>query len=121
MVHCLGISLCVYYLGCKLDYHELDVADHVDDQNLLNGLQVRLAMWCWGQQLTLQAINQWQDFFGRPSAEQLGLATSSIFFSAVPFAFVADFISGRYGRKWAIRAGASLIVSRLSVYRNEAD
>ncbi|EKC97194.1 hexose transporter [Trichosporon asahii var. asahii CBS 8904] len=81
VVHLLGISLCVYYLGY--------------DQNLLNGLQ---------------PIKRWQEYFNHPSSSQLGLATASIFFPAIVTAFVGDWISLKFGRRWGIGLGASLIV-----------
>lgn len=60
--------------------------------------------------LIVQAIPQWKTYFDNPSSSQLGLATASVFFPAVVTAFVGDWISARWGRKWGIRLGATLIV-----------
>lgn len=58
-----------------------------------------------------KAIPQWKEYFHNPSSSQLGLATASIFFPAIITAFVGDWISSAYGRRWGIGLGASLIVS----------
>jgi MFS family permease len=67
-----------------------------DDQNLLNGLQ---------------AIPQWQEYFHKPSSARLGLATASVFFPAVVTAFLGDWMAARFGRKWGIVCGASMIIA----------
>lgn len=81
VMHCMVISLCVYYLGY--------------DQNLLNGLQ---------------ALPKWREYFNSPSGAILGFCTASIFFPAIVSAFVGDWIAGKYGRKWSLALGAILIV-----------
>ncbi|KAH8822939.1 hexose transporter-like protein [Flagelloscypha sp. PMI_526] len=82
VLHCLGISLCVYYLGY--------------DQNLLNGLQ---------------AVPQWKSYFNSPSGGKLGFCTASIFLPAIATAFLGDWLSSTFGRKWGIRCGAVMIVA----------
>ncbi|WWD05340.1 hypothetical protein V865_003413 [Kwoniella europaea PYCC6329] len=79
--HCLGCCLCVFYLGY--------------DQSLLTGLQ---------------ALPQWNAFFGSPSGNKLGLIAASIFLPSIVTAFIGDFIAYRYGRRYAIWIGSILIL-----------
>ncbi|WWC64939.1 uncharacterized protein I303_107553 [Kwoniella dejecticola CBS 10117] len=78
--HCLGCCFCVFYLGY--------------DQSLLTGLQ---------------AVPQWNAFFGSPSGNKLGLIAASIFLPSIVTAFIGDYIAYRHGRRWAIWIGSILI------------
>ncbi|BEJ12731.1 hypothetical protein CspHIS471_0211910 [Cutaneotrichosporon sp. HIS471] len=79
--HCMGLCLCVFYLGY--------------DQSLL---------------ACLQSIPQWDEYFDNPTGITLGLISSALYFPGIPAAFVGSWISMKYGRKPALWVGSVLII-----------
>jgi MFS family permease len=57
-----------------------------------------------------QAIPSWIKFFNAPKGTTLGLYAASYFLPSVFTAYIGDFISGRYGRRWAIFVGMFLML-----------
>jgi MFS family permease len=66
-----------------------------DDGSLFNGLQ---------------GLEQWQEYYGNPSGNLLGLAGAALYLPSVVTAFVADYISTKYGRRWAIWIGSVIVI-----------
>lgn len=81
VAHCVGLYLCVFYLGY--------------DASLMNGLQ---------------AIPQWDEYFNSPSGSVLGFISASLFLPAIFTPFVASWINGRWGRKWCLVVGSLLLI-----------
>ncbi|KAM0748181.1 general substrate transporter [Meredithblackwellia eburnea MCA 4105] len=79
--HGFGLCMCVYYLGY--------------DASLLTGLQ---------------SLPQWNKFFGSPSGTKLGLISASLFFPAIPCAFISDKLGEYTGRRPQVWFGATLII-----------
>ena len=67
-----------------------------DDQSLLTGLQ---------------AIPQWNAYFGSPSGNFLGLIAAAIFIPGTVFGYPADWICSYFGRKMCIYVGSVLIIA----------
>jgi MFS family permease len=81
ILQCAGLYFNVFYLGY--------------DASLLNGLQ---------------AMPQWNEYFGSPKGNKLGLISATLFLPAIVTPFVASVISDRYGRKASILTGALLLI-----------
>lgn len=58
-----------------------------------------------------QANPSWIKFFNAPKGTTLGLYAASYFLPSVFTAYLGDFISGRYGRRWAIFVGMFLMLA----------
>ncbi|OAA63401.1 General substrate transporter [Niveomyces insectorum RCEF 264] len=80
--HCLGLYLCVFYLGY--------------DTSLMNGLQ---------------ALPRWQKYFNDPSSSRLGLIAASLFLPAIVTSFMSSAVNDRWGRKPALMIGSILMIA----------
>jgi MFS family permease len=61
-----------------------------DDGSLFNGLQT---------------IDEWQEYFGHPSGNLLGLMNSAALFPGLIMPYFAEKIADRFGRRWAVWGG----------------
>ncbi|RXK35971.1 hypothetical protein M231_06794 [Tremella mesenterica] len=82
MVHCIGLCGTLFFAGY--------------DGSLFNGLQ---------------GIPQWQEYFGHPTGNILGLAGAILYLPMVVMAFVADWVATRYGRLIAIWIGTVIVIA----------
>lgn len=85
---------------------------------LTTGLCVILAVYCvelmsdGGAILGgLQANPAWNKYFGRPQGVRLGLYTAAYFLPSVVTSYFGDYISGKYGRRWAVIIGMSFMLA----------
>ncbi|KAH7127621.1 hexose transporter protein [Dactylonectria macrodidyma] len=53
----------------------------------------------------LQTIDAWQDYFGHPKGNTLGLMNSAALFPGLVSPFIAERIAHRWGRRWAVWIG----------------
>lgn len=67
----------------------------VDDQGLLGGLQ---------------SLPAWNKYFGSPSGLRLGVIAATLFLPGIPFAFIAEWITTRFGRRIPIWIGCGLVL-----------
>jgi len=81
VMHCVGLCFCPYYLGF--------------DTSLLTGLQ---------------ALPQWNAYFGTPTGTWLGVITALISFPAILSSFLGDILARPVGRKPILWLGTSLII-----------
>ncbi|UKZ91446.1 uncharacterized protein TrAFT101_006424 [Trichoderma asperellum] len=101
ITQCLGLSLVIFYLGCRLhcdqnlDYRPGAETD-LDDASLLTGLQ---AMASWGQ------------FVDHPKGSILGLYTAILFLPSILTAYLGDFVSQHFGRRIALALGSLIVLA----------
>jgi MFS family permease len=57
-----------------------------------------------------QAQPAWQKFFNSPTGNLLGLYGAAYFLPSVVTSYIGDFISNRYGRRWAIMVGMAIML-----------
>ncbi|RSH89669.1 hypothetical protein EHS25_002220 [Saitozyma podzolica] len=82
MMHCIGLCGTLYFAGY--------------DGSLFN---------------SLQAIDQWQEYFNYPTGNILGLAGAALYLPSVFTAFVAEWIASKYGKRWAIWIGSVIVIA----------
>ena len=58
----------------------------------------------------LQSITQWQNYFGNPSGEILGIVNAAQSIGSVISLPVVGFLSDKIGRRWTLLSGAVTIV-----------
>lgn len=58
----------------------------------------------------LQSITQWQNYFGNPSGEILGIVNAAQSIGSVVSLPVVGFLSDKIGRRWTLLSGAVTIV-----------
>jgi MFS family permease len=71
-----------------------------DDGSLFNGLQT---------------IDAWQEYFGHPSGNLLGLMNSAALFPGLIAPFFAEILADRFGRRWAVIIGSLINVSLVQI------
>ena len=57
-----------------------------------------------------QAIPAWIKFFNAPKGTTLGLYSAAYFLPSVVTSYVGDYISSRFGRRWAVFVGMGLML-----------
>ncbi|KAL2838637.1 general substrate transporter [Aspergillus pseudoustus] len=80
--HCAGLCCTLFFNGY--------------DGSLFNGLQT---------------IDAWQEYFGHPSGNLLGLMNSAALFPGLIMPYFAEKIADRFGRRWAVWGGVVFNVS----------
>jgi MFS family permease len=58
-----------------------------------------------------QAVPQWIDYFGNPKGNLLGLYAASYFLPSIVTSYIGDFISTKFGRRWAVFVGMALMLA----------
>ncbi|KAI1121208.1 general substrate transporter [Nemania abortiva] len=82
VLHCCCLYFCVFYLGY--------------DASLLNGLQ---------------NIPQWNEYFGNPSGNYLGLISASLFLPAIVTPYFSSAVNSKFGRKPALWTGSIILIT----------
>jgi hypothetical protein len=68
----------------------------------------------------LQTIDAWQEFFGHPTGNTLGLMNSAALFPGLISPYFSELIANRWGRRWAVWVGIWINVS-YTLYRSSAN
>ncbi|OHF04034.1 hypothetical protein CORC01_00896 [Colletotrichum orchidophilum] len=80
--HCIGLCGTLFFNGY--------------DGSLFNGLQT---------------IDAWQNFFGHPKGNLLGLMNSAALFPGLISPYFAELIANRFGRRWAVWIGVLINIA----------
>jgi MFS family permease len=67
-----------------------------DDAGLLNGLQ---------------AVDSWNRFFDHPTGTTLGLYAASLYLPSIVTAYLGDYLSERFGRRFALAVGSFIVLA----------
>ncbi|KAE9570491.1 Lactose permease [Colletotrichum fructicola] len=59
----------------------------------------------------LQTIDAWQNFFGHPKGNLLGLMNSAALFPGLISPYFAELIANRFGRRWAVWIGVLINIA----------
>ncbi|KAH0421464.1 hexose transporter protein [Colletotrichum camelliae] len=59
----------------------------------------------------LQTIDAWQNFFGHPKGNLLGLMNSAALFPGLISPYCAELIANRFGRRWAVWIGVLINIA----------
>jgi hypothetical protein len=87
----IAINGCEQYERCQVRW----LTTFPDGAGLIGGFQAQPA---------------WQKFFNRPTGNLLGLYSAAYFLPSIVTSYLGDFISNRYGRRWAIQTGMLLML-----------
>ncbi|GFF57348.1 sugar transporter (hexose transporter [Aspergillus udagawae] len=68
----------------------------IDDAGLLNGLQ---------------AVASWNEFFDHPQGTTLGLYAASLYLPSFLTAYLGDFLSQRFGRRYTLALGSFVVLA----------
>lgn len=68
----------------------------LDDAGLLNGLQ---------------AVVAWNEYFDYPKGTTLGLYAASLYIPSIVTAYLGDFLSQHYGRRYALAIGSIVVLA----------
>lgn len=60
---------------------------------------------------SLQTIDQWENFFGHPSSNTLGIMNSAALFPGLVAPYFSERLSNKWGRRSAIWVGIAFNVS----------